>query len=164
MPEHLVAVRELFTEYLRWVCPRIYEEYQAVFDAESIIVNDMEKIDIFLPPKGILLLAYEDSSLAGCACTRTIGNQIAELKRMFVRPRFRRKGIGRLLANETIKAVRQMKYSVLRLDSAGFMSGAHALYRSIGFRDISPYAGSEIPVEYQKHWVFMELNIADSSV
>jgi len=164
MPEHRVEVRELFAEYLRWVCPRIYEEYQAVFDAESILVHDTETVDIFLPPKGILFLAFEDDSLAGCACSRTIGNQIAELKRMFVRPSFRRKGIGRLLVNETIKAVRQSNYSILRLDSAGFMSDAHALYRSLGFRDISPYEESEIPVEYRKHWVFMELSLAHSSI
>jgi len=164
MPEHRVAVRELFAEYLRWVCPRIYEEYLAVFDAESIIVQDMEKIGIFMPPKGLLFLAFEDSSLAGCVCTRTIGDQVAELKRMFVRPSFRRKGIGRLLVNETIKAVRQSKYSLLRLDSAGFMSDAHALYRSFGFQVRSPYEGSEIPLEHRKHWVFMELNLADSNV
>ena len=34
MPEQRAVVHELFTEYLRWVCPRIYEEYQAVFEAE----------------------------------------------------------------------------------------------------------------------------------
>jgi GNAT superfamily N-acetyltransferase len=54
---------------------------------------------------------------------------------MFIRPSFRRKGIGRLLVNETIKAARQSNYATLRLDSAGFMSDAHALLpiASIGF-------------------------------
>ena len=82
---------------------------------------------------------------------------------MFVRPSFRRKGIGRLLVNETIKAARQSDYATLRLDSAGFVSDAHALYRSFGFRDISPYEESEIPVAYRQHWVFMELSLADRS-
>lgn len=162
MPEDQVAVQGLFAEYLTWVCPRIYAEYQAVFDAESIIVHDMETIDIFMPPKGLLLLAFQGSSLAGCACTRRIGNGIAEMKRMFVRPSFRRNGIGRLLVNDTIKAVGQLGYPFLRLDSAGFMSEAHALYRSMGFRDRPPYNESEIPPEYRKYWVFMELRLADS--
>ncbi len=156
-PEHETAVRDLFAEYLRWVCPKIYEEYRAVFDAESMIVRDMEKIDIFLPPQGILLIAMEDGQPAGCACTRTIEPGVAEMKRMYVRPAFRRKGIGAVLVRQTIAAVRKLEYAVLRLDSAGFMHDAHALYRSFGFQEIAPYSGSEIPVEYRKHWVFMEL-------
>jgi GNAT superfamily N-acetyltransferase len=159
MPEQRAAVQELFAEYLRWVCPRIYAEYRAVFDAESIIVRDIEKIDIFMPPQGLLFLAFEDRTPAGCACVRTIGSQVAELKRMYVRPAFRRQGIGRLLVTASIDAVRQQQYTLLRLDSAGFMAEAHALYHAFGFRDIQPYAGSEIPLEYQPHWVFMELSL-----
>jgi hypothetical protein len=40
------------------------------------------------------------------------------------------------------------------------MKGAHALYRSAGFRDIEPYVGSEIPREFQPNWIFMELELA----
>jgi hypothetical protein len=50
IPEHKEIVYELFAEYLRWVCPLILQEYQAIFDADEILVRDMEKIDIFLPP------------------------------------------------------------------------------------------------------------------
>ena len=158
MPDDRPAVQELFAEYLRWVCPRIYQEYRAVFDAESILAHDMEAIGIFMPPQGWLFLAYDDG-LAGCACIRQIGDDIAELKRTYVRPSHRRKGIGRLLVDATIVGVRQSKHSVLRLDSAGFMTEAHALYRSFGFLDRSPYEGSEIPPEYSQHWVFMELKL-----
>lgn len=158
MPEHKTAVHDLFAEYLRWVCPKIYDEYKAVFDAESMIVRDMKKIDIFLPPEGILLLAFDDGALAGCACTRAIENGVAELKRMYVRPGFRKRGIGKALVRATIRSV-QGKHSLLRLDSARFMSDAHALYRSAGFKDIPPYEGSEIPEEYRRHWVFMELEL-----
>jgi GNAT superfamily N-acetyltransferase len=164
MPEDHGAVQELFAEYLRWASSRVYEEYGPVFDPESMIVHDMETIDIFMPPQGLLLLAFQDRSLAGCACMRHIGDEIAELKRMYVRPSFRRQGIGRLLVNESLNAVRELGYQILRLDSAGFMSEAHALYRSVGFRDRPPYGESEVPPEYRKHWVFMELRLADSGV
>jgi GNAT superfamily N-acetyltransferase len=159
MPQDKGTVKDLFAEYLRWVCPKIYNEYKAVFDPEEILIRDMEKIDIFLPPKGFLLIAYDEELPAGCACTKTIGENVAELKRMYVRPTFRRKGIGSLLVRKTIDEVNRQKYSVLKLDSAGFMSDAHALYRSFGFADIAPYEESEIPEEYRKHWVFMELQI-----
>src|SRR5271157_5200410 len=160
IPEHETFVHDLVAEYLRWVCPKIYEEYEAVFDAEAMIIGDMQKLDIFMPPKGILLIAVENEVPAGCACTRTIEPGVAEMKRMYVRPAFRRRGIGRVLVQQTIETVRKLEYPVLRLDSAGFMHDAHALYRSFGFQDIAPYSGSEIPVEYRKHWVFMELNLS----
>jgi len=159
IPEHRQIVHDLFAEYLRWVCPRIYQEYQAVFDAESLILHDMETVDIFMPPRGILLLAFELDAPAGCACTRTIGQKVAEMKRMYVRPEFRNRGIASELVRETIHLMRMKNYQELRLDSAGFMHGAHSVYRAAGFTDTPPYEGSEIPKEYQQHWVFMALRL-----
>jgi GNAT superfamily N-acetyltransferase len=162
MPQHQGDVHDLFAEYLRWVCPKINEEYKIIFDAESMIVRDMQKIEVFMPPNGILLIAFDDGQLAGCACMRKMEEGIAELKRMFVRPGFRKKGIGGALVKQAIGLVRDQGYAILRLDSARFMSDAHALYRSFGFKDIQPYEGSEIPAEYRKHWVFMELQLRAS--
>lgn len=130
-----------------------------MFDAESILAHDMETLDIFMPPQEFLLLASDDGALAGCACVRTIGNRVAELKRMYVRPAFRRKGIGHLLVDQTISTVKQLGYAALRLDSAGFMADALSLYRACGFQDRPPYEESEIPPEYREHWVFMELDM-----
>ncbi|MGE5602272.1 MAG: N-acetyltransferase family protein [Nitrososphaerales archaeon] len=159
LPEDRPAIAELFGEYLRWVCSRIYAEYAATFDAESILAHDLETLQIFMPPNGFLLLAFVGDTAAGCACTRKIGDGIAELKRTYVRPSFRRHGIGRLLVAETIREAKRLGFHRLRLDSAGFMSEAHTLYRSCGFQDRAPYDESEIPVEYRKHWVFMELDL-----
>jgi GNAT superfamily N-acetyltransferase len=155
--DHQTVVRDLFREYLQWVCPAIHREYGIAFDAEAILEHDMSDIHIFLPPNGCLLLAYDDTALAGCACMRTVGAQIAEIKRMYVRPTYRRKGIGRALVDATVNEARAAGYSSLRLDSARFMTDAHALYRSAGFHEIAPYPESEIPEEFRAHWVFMEL-------
>ena len=78
---------------------------------------------------------------------------------MYVRPGFRRRGRGGALVQKTIEVARSQEYSILRLDSARFMSDAHALYRSFAFKDIEPCEGSEIPAEYREHWVFMELEL-----
>jgi GNAT superfamily N-acetyltransferase len=159
MPQDRQAILDLFSEYLRWACQMILQEYRAVFKPEEIIVRDMENIYIFMPPKGFLLLAFEEDMPAGCACVKAIGKEVAELKRMYVRPTFRRKGIGKQLVAKTIDEVTRQNYAVLKLDSAGFMTDAHALYRSFGFTDIRPYEESEIPEEFRKYWVFMELQI-----
>jgi GNAT superfamily N-acetyltransferase len=164
IPEHESAIRGLFSDYLHWVCSRILEEYKQEFDAETLTVQDMERISVFMPPTGMVLIAFVDDAPAGCACTRTIGKGIAELKRMYVRPLFRKQGIGNALLARTIQDIRNLGFGTLKLDSGGFMSDAHALYRSFGFKDIPPYDGSEIaaevPVEWlQEHWVFMELQL-----
>ena len=67
-----------------------------------------------------------------------------------------RRGIGRALVDRLLDEARAIGYTNVRLDSAGYMTGAHALYLSLGFREIAPYQGSEIPKEFQAHWVFME--------
>ena len=159
--DHQTVVRELFSEYLDWACPAVYREFGVPFDAEAMLEHDMAELQIFLPPNGRLLLAYDDAAVAGCACVRTIGPQIAEIKRMYVRPAHRRRGIGRALVEAAIEEMRAAGYSALRLDSARFMADAHALYRSAGFREIAPYSESEIPEEFRVHWVFMELSLPD---
>ena len=136
MPEHEAIIRDLFAQYLRWVCQSIQEESGVVFEAESMIVHDMQTIDTFLPPAGTLLLSYEDGHPAGCACTRTIGEEIAELKRMYVRPQCRDRGIGSKLVHESIRLVKERGYSAMRHDSVRFMSDAQRIYRSCGFKDI----------------------------
>ena len=122
-----------------------------------MLEDDMATLHKFAPPHGRLLLAYAQGALAGCACLRTIGPQVGEIKRMYVRPQHRRKGVGRALVAGLIDEARQMDCTTLRLDSARFMKDAQALYRSFGFSLIAPYAESEIPEAFHANWVFMEL-------
>ena len=75
---------------------------------------------------------------------------------MYVRPDFRGTGLGRALLDALLAEARQVGYATIRLDSAGFMKTAHALYRAAGFEEIEPYPESEIPPDFQKHWVFMQ--------
>jgi GNAT superfamily N-acetyltransferase len=155
--EHRRHVRELFWEYLRWANSMLNREFGISFDIKSMLEQDMVELDKFLPPEGRLLLGQYDHQIAGIACMKKIGEGIGEVKRMYVRPEYRRKGIGRALLEAVIKEARQIGYSNIRLDSTRFMKEAHALYRSVGFQDIEPYPESEIPEEYRSHWVFMEM-------
>ena len=75
---------------------------------------------------------------------------------MYVRPEFRRRGIGAALLEELIAQAREIGYAAIRLDCPLFLKPAHALYRSAGFYEIEPYAGTEIPPEFQHLWLFME--------
>jgi GNAT superfamily N-acetyltransferase len=150
-------VREMFWEYLQWANARLNQEYEIDLDIEALQEESMRELDKFTPPDGRLLLAEQEGQLAGVACLRKIKPGVGEIKRMYVRPAFRRKGIGRALAQRLISEARSIGYASVRLDSTRFMRAAHALYRSLGFREIEPYLESEIPPEFQSHWVFMEL-------
>jgi ribosomal protein S18 acetylase RimI-like enzyme len=155
--DHRWQVRDLFWEYLVWANAQLEREVGISFDIRQMLDDDMVTLHKFAPPHGRLLLADAQGALAGCACLRTIGPQVGEIKRMYVRPQYRRKGVGRALVAGLIDDARQMGCHTLRLDSAQFMQDAQALYRSFGFSLIPPYAESEIPEAFRAHWVFMVL-------
>lgn len=151
-----LLVKELFGEYLEWANFRLNEEYGINFNIESMLEQNMLELDKFLPPYGRLLIANQDEEVAGLACLQKIRGDTGEIKRMYVRPEFRKMGIGRKLLEHLLVEAHEIGYPRVRLDSARFMKAAHALYRSAGFEEIEPYPESEIPEEFQHNWIFME--------
>ena len=154
---HQDPLRALFWEYLVWGAENLKAEYGIEFDIDTSIEEDMKGVEKFLPPKGCLLVAELDGIFAGTASLKILIEGIGEIKRMYVRPDYRRRGIARDLLKSLLIEAKTMELSHIRLDSARFMQNAHQLYRSFGFREIEPYAGSEIPEEFREHWIFMEL-------
>ena len=139
-------VRELFGEYVAWLginlCFQNYDKEVADLPGE------------YAPPRGRLLLALaDDGAAAGCAALRDLGNGVAEMKRLFVRPAFRGQRLGWLLAEMILDEARALGYERIRLDTLpGKMDRAIAMYRVLGFKDIAPYYNN--PVEGA---AFMEL-------
>lgn len=155
--QHAQPIRDLFWEYLQWANAKVEENFGVSFDIASMLEEDMNSLDKFMLPKGRLLLGYVGDQPMGIACLKALTNSIGEVKRMYVRPEARNRGLGRALLNQLLEEARQIGYQRVRLDSARFMAEAHQLYRTNGFREIEAYEGSEIPAELQKHWIFMEL-------
>lgn len=149
-------VRELFWEYLQWANGEVNNHFGVSFDIKTMLDDDMDKLGKFLPPLGRLLLAEQDGSAAGLGCLKELKGDIGEIKRMYVRSEYRRKGIGRAILEHLLAEAGEAGYSRIWLDSARFMKSAHALYRSNGFQEIEPYPESEIPGEFQPNWIFME--------
>lgn len=141
-------VRELFGEYVAWLginlCFQNYDKEVADLPGE------------YAPPRGRLLLALaDDGAAAGCAALRDLGNGVAEMKRLFVRPAFRGQRLGWQLAEMILDEARALGYERIRLDTLpGKMDRAIAMYRVLGFKDIAPYYNN--PVEGA---AFMELEL-----
>lgn len=111
------------------------------------------------PPGGALLLARVDGEPAGTVALRQLEPGIGEMKRLYVRPGFRREradngnSIGRELACRIVEAARSCGHQRLRLDTIGpQMEPAIRLYRTMGFTEIAPYYPSPVPGT-----VYMEL-------
>lgn len=90
-------------------------------------------------PKGAVVLAYKDETPIGCVGIRENEPGIAELKRMYVKPDYRRYKIGMKLLTLALETATELNYTFIRLDTLASMTPAINLYRSFGFYDIAPY-------------------------
>jgi GNAT superfamily N-acetyltransferase len=156
LPADETAIRALWLEYLGWANDQLEINYGFRMPVDATVERDVAEIDKYRPPHGHLIVAVSDGVVVGVGCLRRIGPAVAEVKRMYVRPAHRGGGLGRALLGALLDAAEGDGWRVVRLDSAAFMTAAHRLYRSSGFREIAPYPESEIPERYRDHWVFME--------
>ena len=157
----LEDVAALWGEYLRWANDRFDAEYGFRLDVEEVLDRNLADLSPFEPPDGRLLLAVDGDTAVGVGCLQRLRPDTAEIKRMFVRPSARGRGIGRLLLDRLVAAAHELGCDQVLLDSSRFMHAAHRLYRSVGFNEIEPYPESEIPTELRHHWLFMRLFIDD---
>ncbi len=90
-------------------------------------------------PDGRMYVALFDGRPVGCIALRRFDTDSCEMKRMYVRPDFRRCGIGRTLAETVIRDARAIGYRRMLLDTAPHMNEAISLYRRLGFCETQPY-------------------------
>ncbi len=131
----------------------IFREYGDSLGIDLSFQNFEEELaslpGLYAAPRGTVLLAWVDGELAGCCALRPIDDvdvpNAAEMKRLYVRPAFRRFGLGRLLAEAVLDAARRMGYSSVLLDTLDDMEAARALYEELGFVEIPPYYHNPLP-------------------
>ncbi|MFB0555358.1 MAG: GNAT family N-acetyltransferase [Phycisphaerae bacterium] len=144
--DNLEWVRELFGEYADTLDFGL--DFQNFEEELANLPGD------YVRPKGCLLLAIYKGQSAGCVGLRKLSEGVCEMKRLYVREKFRGLGIGRALTEAVIEQARRIGYNYMRLDTVPAMEAARALYVSVGFKQIGPYRYN--PIEGA---VFMELRL-----
>ncbi len=135
-PADLTAVRLLFLGHAAAL--RGHPGFEAVrADAERLPAP-------YAPPAGRLYLARLNGRAAGCVAIRPQDATTAELKRMFVHPTARRRGVARALMERVLADAPGMGYDRIRLGTLDEMTAAQALYRELGFVEIPRYRPDEL--------------------
>ena len=128
--EEYAAASQLFQEYAAWLGIDLC--FQS-FDEELLKLKEMYGL-----PTGAILL-YKDEAFAGCVAIRNKGAQIAELKRMYLKPGFQKRGIGKALLEKALELAKELGYKKIRLDTLASMTSAINLYKAAGFYNIEAY-------------------------
>jgi ribosomal protein S18 acetylase RimI-like enzyme len=122
---------------------KLFTEYAASLGFDLGFQNFEEEMatfpNVYSPPCGNLLLAVYIDEIAGCVALRKLKDDICEMKRLYVRPRYRGLKIGKKLAQAIIAWGRDAGYRAMRLDTVSSMTEAVELYHSLGFKEIDPY-------------------------
>ena len=137
-------IRELFTEYTALLVKGdpAFQHYLDLQNYDREIADLREK---YGEPAGRLYLAEWDGETAGCVALHRLSDELGELKRLYVRPAFRGRGIGSALTEKIIGEARASGYRTLQLDTQPFLPEAIRLYHRLGFEDMPGYNPSPLP-------------------
>ena len=105
-------------------------------------------------PTGCIILCYKDDKPIGCVGLRKFAEGICEMKRLYLKNEARGKGIGRVLAEKVIEKAKELGYKKMQLDTIETMKEAISLYKSMGFKEISPYRFNPV-----KGVIYMEIEL-----
>jgi GNAT superfamily N-acetyltransferase len=100
----------------------------------------------YAPPGGALLLARDMAGLPlGCIALKPLAPGVGEIKRLYVCPPGRGKGIGKALVAAILGEALRREYREVKLDTLAKLVEAQALYRSFGFVAVAPFRSNPYP-------------------
>lgn len=153
--ENTQEVETLFSEYTDMLIAgdRSFQKYLDIQHYDEEIKNLEVK---YGTPFGRLYLAYCNKEPAGCIGLRKIDEQNCEMKRLYVRPKFRGRKVGDQLVRKIIEDARKIGYSYMVLDTLPFLENAINIYKKYGFYEIDSYNDSPMSTS-----IYMKLDLQD---
>lgn len=121
----------------------LFREYNDFLGFDLCFQNFAEELAAlpgkYAPPSGRLYLVKYGGNTAGCAAFYKLGEGVCELKRLYLRPGFQGRGLGRAVMQRAMADAKAAGYDRMRLDSLRRLKEARALYEKFGFTEIQPY-------------------------
>ena len=159
---HRIPFFELNVELITGISEEMRARHN--IDAESMMGQTVQEyvetvfntFAALKPPKGILYILEIDDEVAGMGAVKPLEEGVGEIKRMYIRPRYRGKGFGKAMLHRLIQKAKTLRYTTLRLETGDYSATAHHIYRSAGFKDRDEYTHMETPEWYRQYCLFME--------
>ncbi len=159
---HLIKLTE---EYFTWISDEVQKRYNidtSSIAGESLLEyaeKTLEDLTSYIPPEGIYYVLQIKQRIGGMGALRTLKKDVGEIKRMYIKPEYRKKGYGKAMLNQLLKKGKEFGFSTVRLDTGKFMVAAQYVYRSAGFREREIYPETEAPPQFQPFWLYMEKSL-----
>ena len=151
--EHGEEIAELFSEYTQMLKdndPKVaaYLELQKYDDELADLRHK------FGEPDGRLHIAFLGERAVGCVGMKRQDERSCELKRLYVRPEYRGRGLARYMSELILAEAKKAGYERVLLDTLDFLKDAQALYKRLGFRETPKYNDSPM-----KNAMYMEYEL-----
>ena len=146
-------IKELFTEYTDFLVSgdSEFKKYLEIQKYDHEVENLEEKYGL---PNGRLYVAYFENMVAGCIALRKLNDTQCEMKRLYVKPQFRNRGIAKSLVEKIISDAQEIGYSSMLLDTLPFLQTAIRMYMKMGFYEIECYNDSPLD-----NTIYMKLDL-----
>jgi GNAT superfamily N-acetyltransferase len=122
----------------------LIEHLNAIYPGRAARPGSVTTPDEMVAPEGTFLVGYEDDDPIACGGLRRLEDGICEIKRMYVTPSARSRGVGRALLDALENAGRELGYARVRLDAGPEQRHSRVLFASTGYVEIAPYNGNHI--------------------
>jgi ribosomal protein S18 acetylase RimI-like enzyme len=159
---HKSLLIDLNEEYLTWIGNEVKKHYnidlvsQLKQSIRNYAESTIDDLTSYKPSKGIFYLLQFKDKFVGMGAFRKLNDNIGEVKRMYIKQEFRGNGFGKELLNKLLSKGKEFGCSKILLDTGKFMITAKHIYRSAGFKEIEKYPTTEVPLDVQSYWLYME--------
>lgn len=140
--EHKEEIADLLEEYTGLLVS-LNPGFSKYLDQQDFS-HELEDPGLKYGHEGRLFVVLCDGEVAGCAGFKHLDASSCELKRMYLRPAFRKKHLGTLMLEKCIKEAEEMGYENMYLDTLKVLESAINLYREHGFEEIRPYNSNPV--------------------
>ena len=161
MELHRNDIIRLNEAHISWIFEQVASTFGIDVDSriESVSKYVEETVEEYFqtsPSEGVSYLISIDDVIVGMGTLRILKRGLGEIKRMYVQPDFRGRGLGKALLNKLIDSAREFKLDKLYLETGPFMEAAQHIYKKAGFKEREEYSETEVPPGLRQLWLFME--------